>query len=92
MADDDGARTAAINLLGEQQLNETREAGHAINFGQWIEGLSVFSAPLFVHGRLAAALAVAMPTGRREAAEQRVLAALKEAVVRICARAEGREG
>ena len=93
LADDDAARTAAFELLGKAQLDATRTLGHASNYGQWIDGLCVFSVPLFAHGRLSAALAVAMPTGRRdEEAESRVLCALKEATVRVCARAEGREG
>lgn len=64
--------------------------GYAFNHGQWIAGLSVYSAPVWVNGQLAAAMAVAMPSTRVSSADGvHVVSQLKGSVARITARAEG---
>ena len=79
-------------LTPDPQLEAVVAEGYASNFGQWIEGLSVFSAPVFIHSRMSAAMAVAVPSGRVDAmCEKNLVARLKDAVARIAARAEGRE-
>lgn len=93
LQDGSGELAAARDQASDDQLAETRAAGYASNFGQWIEGLCVFSAPVFGKERLVAALAVAMPTGRfSEAIKVQVVEALQEAAARVSARVEGREG
>ena len=90
--DVDGELAAARVKASESQLQDTRAVGYASNFGQWIDGLCVFSAPVFVQRRLVAALAVAMPTSRFLAAtETQIVSALRQAAARVSARAEGSE-
>lgn len=72
------------------ELGAVDDEGYAYNFGQWIEGVTVYSAPVWVHGRLVAAIAVAIPSSRvTDHGASGVVAQLKGAVARIASRAEG---
>lgn len=73
------------------ELERVARDGFAANMGEWIEGLSVFSAPVLSQGRLVAALALALPTGRVvELDREIIIARIKDAAARIGSRVDGR--
>ena len=75
----------------ERETERTRRNGFAENRDEWIEGLSAVAAPVFAFGRLAAAVAVAVPTPRMGAlGADRLASRVSEAAERIAARLEGR--
>jgi IclR family transcriptional regulator, acetate operon repressor len=57
----------------ERDLALVRRRGYAENLGEWIEGLAVFAAPVFVHGRMAGAIATALPTPRLARVDRKVV-------------------
>lgn len=72
-------------------VEAARHDGFAINRGEWIGGMCVWAAPVFIHGRMVGAVATALPSGRLDELDgdelaQRVMAAAQA----IGARAEGR--
>lgn len=70
---------------------DARREGFARNDGEWVEGLAVWAAPVFLHGRLAGAVATALPSGRLgELSPTEVAARVVAAARAIEARADGR--
>lgn len=57
----------------ERDLALVRRRGYAENLGEWIEGLAVFAAPVFVHGRMLGAIATALPTMRLTRVDRKVV-------------------
>ena len=86
----DHTATSAAALARE--VERIRRQGFAENREEWIPGLAVVAAPVWVGGRLAGALAVAAPVqrldalGREQVSEQAMAAA-----GRVAARLEGSE-
>ena len=75
----------------EAELALVATQGFAVNKNEWIEGLSVFSAPVFVSKRLVAVLAIALPSGRLgELDSEVIIHRVMDAAARIGARADGR--
>jgi DNA-binding IclR family transcriptional regulator len=75
----------------ERELAAIRKRGYAENLGEWIEGMIVLAAPVFVHGRLFGAIATALPTLRAERVDRKAVAArVISAASRVGARLEGR--
>ena len=58
---------------GERDLTLVRRRGYAENLGEWIEGLAVFAAPVFVHGRMVGAIATALPVPRLARVDKKVV-------------------
>ncbi len=80
--------TSAVEL--EREVERTRLSGVAESRDEWIEGLSVASAPVFAFGRLAAAVAVAVPSPRfGTPGGDRLAERVRDAALRIAARLEG---
>lgn len=74
----------------DAQLSSARRDGYAVNVDEWIDGLSVFSAPVTVGGRLCGVIAMAIPTGRMlELARSEVVSRVLDAASRISTRMEG---
>ena len=85
----DETLTGATEL--ERAVERTRSSGTAESRDEWIEGLSVAAAPVFAYGRLAAAVAVAVPSPRFGAPRaDRLAGRAQDAAERIAARLEGR--
>jgi IclR family acetate operon transcriptional repressor len=78
------------------EVAEARERGWALSRDEWIEGLSVLAAPVFSHGHMCAAVAVAAASPRLEALGQdvlapRVMAAGQRIADRLAGRSETQE-
>jgi len=69
---------------------EARDAGHAENRDEWIDGLSVVAVAIFARGELRGALAVAASTPRMQELGDTALRRARDAAERIAARLEGR--
>ena len=57
----------------ERDIALVKRRGYAENLGEWIEGLAVFAAPVFVHGRMIGAIATALPTQRLARVDKKVV-------------------
>ena len=65
-------------------------AGHAQSRGEWIDGLSVFAAPVFARGELVAAVCAAVPGARvLRVPERKAIAHVTEAAAQLAARLSG---
>lgn len=71
----------------ERDIALVRRRGYAENLGEWIEGLAVFAAPVFAHGRMIGAIATALPTQRLARVDKKVVI---ERVIRSAERAGDR--
>jgi len=75
----------------EAAVLRARTDGFATNRGEWIDGLCVWAAPVFIHGRMSGAVATALPSGRLDELDaDEVAARVMTAARAIEARAEGR--
>ena len=86
-------RTAAAAGALEREVALARKRGWAVNREEWIPGLAVLAAPVWMKAaeRLAAIVAVAAPVPRmRSLGEAEVAARTLAAAARIAARLEGR--
>jgi DNA-binding IclR family transcriptional regulator len=84
------APNAARRALA-QELARVRRSGWARSRNEWIPGLAVVAAPVWVGGRLLAAVALAAPAVRLLAThEERVARRLQKAAEQIRAALEGR--
>ncbi len=76
----------------ERELSAVRKRGYAENLGEWIEGMFVVAAPVFMNGRLFGAVATALPTTRAERVDRKAIAQrVVSASARVGARLEGRQ-
>ncbi|MGD8860207.1 MAG: IclR family transcriptional regulator [Myxococcales bacterium] len=76
----------------QREMERARADGYAVNRQEWIAGLSVVAAPVFVHGRLLGAVCVALPSSRAdELGECALGATVQDAASRIVRRMEGIE-
>ena len=76
----------------ERELAAVRKRGYAENLGEWIEGMFVVAAPVFVHGRLFGAVATALPMTRAERVDRKAIGQrVVGAAARVGARLEGRQ-
>ena len=83
--------TLDITPALEREVERTRRKGFAENRDEWIDGLSVVAAPIFAFDRLAAAVAVAVPSARFAAlGVNRLAERARDAAERIAAQLEGR--
>ncbi len=86
------AKDEALEMESERletDLALVRRRGYAENLGEWIEGLAVFAAPVFVHGRMVGAIATALPTPRLARVDRKHVL---ECVMRAAERAGDRLG
>ena len=82
-------RTHRRDLAAE--VARARRRGFAVNRDEWIPGLSVVAAPVIANARMAAAVAVALPSARLQAlGAERVARRTVAAAERVAARLEGR--
>jgi DNA-binding IclR family transcriptional regulator len=73
------------------EVERVRRQGYAENRDEWIPGLSAIAAPVFVAGRMVAALAVASSSPRLEALRSSAITSrIVEAARRVGERMEGR--
>jgi len=66
----DNPRSSASERAGNpggRACAQARRRGWAVNHEQWVPGLSVVAAPVFLSGRMVAAMAVAVPAVRLDA-------------------------
>jgi DNA-binding IclR family transcriptional regulator len=83
-------QTLASRASLDAALDEVRRQGFAENRDEWIAGLSVVAAPIFVRGTIRGALAVAVPSPRLdELGATRVAHQAQAAAARIGAALEG---
>jgi len=76
-----------------REVQAARAAGHAGSRGEWLEGLSVFAAPVFERQRMLAAVCAAVPSTRlARIDQQRALQRVTEAAARLSACLGGQSG
>jgi IclR family acetate operon transcriptional repressor len=86
-----GSNAAVSGELDERDLAGVRRRGYADNLGGWIDGLSVFAAPVFLHGRLTGAIAAALPSSQLVRVDRKlVIESVVRAAHKVGARLEGR--
>jgi IclR family acetate operon transcriptional repressor len=68
------ARTIVSVRRLEADVQAARSEGHAISRGEWIEGLSVFAAPVLHVGRMLGAVCAAVPSTRLPRLDERLIA------------------
>ena len=77
----------------ERAVQAARAAGHAASRGEWLEGLSVFAAPVFERERMLAAVCAALPNTRlARRGERAALQRVTEAAARLSACLGGQGG
>jgi IclR family acetate operon transcriptional repressor len=84
-------RTAPDSAALQREVERARKRGWAENHEEWISGMSVLAVPVFRHGKLLAALAVAAPTPRLRALGSDLRDRMLAAAERVAARLEGRD-
>ena len=82
--------TSEVGLRAE--VGATRERGWASNVEEWIPGLAVVAAPVFQHGRMVAAVALAAPSAQLPAERMEEVAAAVGAGDGSDRREAGRKG
>jgi DNA-binding IclR family transcriptional regulator len=69
---EDASESQNVERL-ERETALVKRRGYAENLGEWLEGLAVFAAPVFVHGRMVGAIATALPTQRLQRVDKKVV-------------------
>jgi DNA-binding IclR family transcriptional regulator len=87
-----GRGPAEVPAVDERELALVRRRGYAENLGGWIEGLSVFAAPVLLQNRLLGAIATALPTpGLSRVDKKTVVESVVRAANTVSGRLAGRE-
>jgi DNA-binding IclR family transcriptional regulator len=86
------ASSSQVVVASERELASVRRRRYAESHGGFIEGMSVFAAPVFMHARLIGAIAAALPAQHLARVDKKtVIESVMRAAERTHARLEGRE-